>query len=303
MRVQSQQSEYAARTPPGSLAARSELAHGPDSRQAPTQQNRRQTMTTMSRPLVNLNSWETYVVSPRYRNVHIALIILGLIMNIALNYGRLGVLLNNPQGWTSTTPLNILYQAQFLVLVIYTGLTLRLKWGALCTLFAAMPTAPILLYAYATGPAVGRDVMLGALTQESLIASAGLVMVLLVERGVRQRELGLSLAIQLRESQLQLQKKMAEVEHLSRTVETTDRQLHGLNTLVRANLNTLYDDLREIVQREQRQIEALPLSLEKIEFAESLQTVSMVISTNGRQNGNGAFAGEATRSGPAREGP
>ena len=142
-------------------------------------------MTTMSQPLVNLTSWETYCVSPRYRKVHIALVILGLAMNVALNYVRLGALLHDPQSWTSTAPLNILYQAQLLILVIYTGLTLRLKWGALCTLFAAAPTAPILLYAYAVGPAAVRDVMAGALIQESLIVSAGLVMVLLVERGVR----------------------------------------------------------------------------------------------------------------------
>ncbi|GEM_PF-4928974 len=303
MRVESHQNEYVARTLPGSLTVRREPASGPDLRQSLMRQKRRQTMTTMSRPLVNLNSWETYIVSPRYRNAHIALIILGLMMNIALNYVRLGALLHDPQSWTSTTPLNIMYQAHLLILVIYAGLTLRLKWGVFCTLFAAAPTAPVLLYAYAVGPAVGRDATAGALIQESLIVAAGLVMVLLVERGVRQRELGQSLALQLHEAQAQLQRKMTEVEQLSRTVETTDRQLHGLNTLVRANLNTLYDDLREIVEREQRQIEALPLSPEKLEFAEFLQTVSLVISANGRQNGNGALSGKAMRSGPARECP
>lgn len=232
-------------------------------------------MTTMSQTLVNLDTWESYVVSSRYRKVHVALVLLGLAINVALNYGRLGIFLHDPQGWTSYVPLNIFYQAQFLVLVIYTELTLRLKWGVLCTFFAAAPAAPILLYALATGPGVGQSEVTGVLVQESLLVAASLVMALLVERATRQRELGQTLALQLNDAQLQLKRKMAEVERLSHTVETADRQLNGLNALVRVNLNVLYDDLREIVRREQQQIDALPLTPEKIEFAQFLQSVNL----------------------------
>lgn len=260
-------------------------------------------MTTMSQTLVNLDTWESYVVSSRYRKVHVALVLLGLAINVALNYGRLGIFLHDPQGWTSYVPLNIFYQAQFLVLVIYTELTLRLKWGVLCTFFAAAPAAPILLYALATGPGVGQSEVTGVLVQESLLVAASLVMALLVERATRQRELGQTLALQLNDAQLQLKRKMAEVERLSHTVETADRQLNGLNALVRVNLNVLYDDLREIVRREQQQIDALPLTPEKIEFAQFLQSVNLVIDAkgNGRGNENGALAEKTTPPGPARE--
>lgn len=129
-----------------------------------------------------------FLLDPRYKRMHLAIIALALIVHLGLHYATYIPALREPLGGLPYFRLHVLHEAEFLLIVAYAGIVLGLRAGVAAVIITGFTSIPFILTPYIFGrdprPGEIRDLTI----QVAFILIMGILMILLYDRDQRRRE-------------------------------------------------------------------------------------------------------------------
>lgn len=129
-----------------------------------------------------------FLLDPRYKRMHLAIIALALMVHLALHYATYLPALRGPLGGLPYFRLHVLHEAEFLLIVAYAGIVLGLRAGVAAVVITGLTSIPFILTPYIFGrdprPGEIRDLSI----QVAFILIMGVLMILLYDRDQRRRE-------------------------------------------------------------------------------------------------------------------
>ncbi|MDA1035615.1 MAG: HAMP domain-containing sensor histidine kinase [Chloroflexi bacterium] len=127
------------------------------------------------------------LIDPRYKRIHIAVIVGALFVHLSLHYATYVPALREPLRGLPYFRLHILHEAEFLLIVAYAGVVVGLRAGVIAIVTTGVTSIPFILTPFIFGrdprPGEIRDLAI----QVGFILAMGLLMILLYDRDQRRR--------------------------------------------------------------------------------------------------------------------
>jgi len=130
----------------------------------------------------------TFMVGPRYRPVHLAIITFALLLHLATHYATY---LDTTRSLVSGLPyfrLHILHEMEFLLIIVYAGVVFGVKGGLIAVGISAVTSIPFLFQADIIGYRAAPGEMRDSALQLSVMLLMGVLMVGLLEADRKRRQ-------------------------------------------------------------------------------------------------------------------
>lgn len=222
-----------------------------------------------------------FLTEGKYRKFHFAIIAVALVVHLSLHYATYIPALREPLGDLPYMRLHVLHEAEFLLIVVYAALVFGLKGGLTAVAITGVTSIPFLLTPFIFGREPRPDEIRDLGTQVFFILLMGALMSVLSEAIKRDRDRHVQMAAAIEKADQELQTRNAELDQMNRELERSGREVAALNRFTQQRLNTLFGELRGIVDDEGRHVlEATPHPL-RDRFAQFLLRVSALIDPQG----------------------
>jgi hypothetical protein len=139
--------------------------------------------------------------------------------------------------------LHVLHEAEFRVIIVYTGAVFRWKGSAWALAITGLTSISFILTPYIFDRPARPNEVRTLTIQVAFILLSGAAIVMPQEIVARERERRFGLAVQIEKANLQLGEKNEELQDVNQRLEPANRQLSALNSTIQSKLNVLYDDL------------------------------------------------------------
>ncbi|MBI2936206.1 MAG: hypothetical protein HYY31_05315 [Chloroflexi bacterium] len=205
------------------------------------------------RQLLSSQSWAGFLTDRRNRWVHVVVMSVMLVVHLATHYASYYPPFRELVNKLPYFRLHSLHEAEFILVIVYASLVLRLKGGLVAVAVSAISSLPFLLTPYVFGREPRIDELRDLAIQVAFVLVMGIVIVVLYEIVARERD-----------RRLQVLEKL----------EGTNRQLTALNTTVQGQLNTLFGAVSEAIDQEASTVDALPPGPSRDRLAAFLRKLS-----------------------------
>ncbi len=196
-----------------------------------------------------------------HKGLHLALIVALMVAHTFLHYAAMIPGVGQLVEHVPYFHLHRFHEAEYLAIVAYASLVFRLRGGVIVLLATAVASMPFVFVSDISNMGhgdCGFSGLSGSLIDFFVLLSIGAWLVFINEMWGREQDRRTLALAQLQRSHEQLQEANAEVQETNQQLESSNRQLSALNQTVQSQINKLFGDISDLLDREARGLQNLP---------------------------------------------